>query len=72
MPTAGDQSHFSAAIVGASVHFALSSGKIRNESFDWIAQSLELFNETNSLKNVMSLLSCVLADNHSIYQYPTN
>ncbi|MBX3742598.1 MAG: HNH endonuclease [Akkermansiaceae bacterium] len=49
LPTVASLTTFKVSEKGNAFVFALTSGKARNESFEWIRTSLEIFNRTGSL-----------------------
>lgn len=50
LPTVASNTTFKVSEKGHAFVFELTSGKSRNESFDWIRTSLEIFNRSGSLK----------------------
>ncbi len=50
LPTVASHTTFKVAEKGQAFVFELTSGKTRNESFEWIRTSLEIFNRTGSLR----------------------
>lgn len=50
LPTVASHTTFKVSEKGQAFVFELTSGKTRNESFEWIRTSLEIFNRTGSLR----------------------
>lgn len=50
LPTVAKNTTFKVNEKGRAFVFELTSGKTRNESFEWMKTSLEIFNRTGSLK----------------------